>query len=251
MKFNDWIAEIMSIKIPNAKYKDFSKLLLVFYLADNHKINSFIKFRDYSVFLYRFYSDNPNIANCNPNTVIRNINRYNLKDIYEITRNIISQNVVSYKWSCIKVFRDWFSVELDDFNDASYKDIKMIWNMIYKQSTWNTYDYTEDIHEFYEIDKYDIEKINKTRVINRVFEKINYCVCCDSDEDLKVINISNDMKYLHNPENYVTVCKKHYDLFMNWFYNFGENGKINILKNSSELNKNMHISNSLLKIFRQ
>ena len=250
MKFNDWVAEIMSIKIHNARYRDFSKLLLIFYLADNQKINSLVKYTDYNIFLYRFYSDNPVVSSCNPNTIIRNINKFNLKDTYEITKNTVSQNAASYKWSCINVFRDGFSVELEDFDEKYYKDIKMISNMIYKQATWNDYNYVEDIPNFYDINEYDIEKINETIIINRVFEKINYCVCCDSDEDLKVINISNDMKYLHNPENYVTVCKKHYDLFMNWFYVFGENGKITILKDSPELNKNMHISNSLLKIFR-
>jgi len=83
-----------------------------------------------------------------------------------------------------------------------------------------------------------------------VFEKINYCVCCDSDINLKIINISNDIKYLKNPENYVPVCDIHYKMYLRWYYRFSKSWNIIIEKEDKLINKKMHISKRLLNIFR-
>ena len=92
MKSDLWTKEIMSLNVPNVSQKDVTKILILFYLIEYHKINCTIDIRNVSKYIYEFYIDNPDISKYNPNSVIRNINKYNIEDIIQITR------IALYDW---------------------------------------------------------------------------------------------------------------------------------------------------------
>ena len=246
MKSDLWIKEIMSLKVPNISQKDVTKILILFYLIEYRKLNSVINIYDLSKYVYEFYIDNPDISKFNSNSVIRNICRYNIDDIIQVVKIAIYDWKNDFPNGCLSFIDNELITDVTDANERTYSNSMMIAKMLYKKATMNEWNYCPDLLELHDIKIYNLEYLNKTRLKNRVLEDINYCCCCDKLENLNIINISDDKKFISNPKNYVTVCHEHYELFINGYYTFLENGKIKIKKNHFLINKNMHISQKIM-----
>lgn len=242
-----WTREIMSLKVPNVSQKDVTKILILFYLIEYHKINCIVDIRDVSKYIYEFYIDNQNIAKYNPNSVIRNINKYNIEDIIQIVRIALYDWKNDFSDGCLSFNENELFVQIDDINDRVYSTSLMIAKMLYKKATMKEWIYSPELSELEEITSYDLDYLNKTRLKNRVLEDMDYCCCCDNMDDLYIINISEEIRLINNPYNYVTVCSEHYRLFKDGYYNFAKNGQIIINKEHPLINKNMHISQRIMK----
>ena len=64
---------------------------------------------------------------------------------------------------------------------------------------------------------------------------------------MKKVSISEEDRLISNPYNYVTLCIEHYKLFKDGYYSFTKNGQIVINKEHPLINKNMHISQRIMK----
>lgn len=242
-----WTKEIMSLKVPNVSQKDVTKILILFYLIEYHKINCIVNMREVSKYIYEFYIDNKNISKYNPNSVIRNINKYNIEDIIQIVRIALYDWKNDFENGCLSFNENELYVQVDDMNDKMYSTSLMIAKMLYKKATMEEWLYSPELSELQGITSYNLDYLNETRLRNRVLEDMDYCCCCDKMDDLYIINISEELELINNPYNYITVCSDHYKLFKEGYYKFAKNGQIIINKNNPLINKNMHISQKIMK----
>ena len=242
-----WVKEIMSLKIPNVIQKDITKVLILFYLIEYKKFNIIINIKEISKYVYEFYIDNPNISKYNPNSIIRNINKYNVEDIHQFVRMALYDWKSDYSNGCLSFNDNEIFVEINDIDDKLFATSTMIAKMLYRKATKDDFDYSPELFELKQLDSYELEYLNNTRLKNRVLEDMNYCCCCDKVEELFIVNISDDCNLINNPYNYITVCYNHYKLFCEKYYKFEINGKIKIFKPHSLLNNSMHISQKLMK----
>lgn len=242
-----WIKEIMSLKIPNVSQKDVTKILILLYLIEFKNINCIINVKDVSKYVYDFYIDNKSISKYNPNSVIRNIDKYNIEDIIQVVRMALYDWKNDFSDGCLSFNDNELFVEVSDLNDKTYLTSTMIAKMLYKKATAEEWNYSPQLTELQNLDFYDLDFLNNTRLKNRVLEDMDYCCCCDSMEDLCIVNISDDLKKIDNQYNYVTVCRNHYNLFKEGYYRFSEIGKIIIFKDHQLINHNMHVSYNIMK----
>lgn len=241
----------MSLKISNLIHKDISKILILIYIIQSESINKSIKISEISRFLYRFYIDNPNIAETNNNVIVRNIKKYISEDLLQITKLGLYDWKNDFPNGCLNFNENEVLVNISNVDDTVYSSSWMIAKILYKKATNQDYNYEPYIKEVCDITNYDLDHINDTRIKNRVLEDMNYCCCCDSIDELFIINLSDNIKEILNPYNYITVCKEHYDLFKNGYYKFNENGQIIILKSHNLLNPKMHIALKIIKKRRE
>lgn len=247
MNSNLWIKEIMSLKVSYMLNKDITKILILIYIANNKLFNKNIKFEEIERYVYEFYIDNPNISKENNNSIIRNINKYNIEDLYSIIKNALYEWKNDYPHGCLNFNNNELYVSVDDVSDETYNYSMMVAKMLYRKATNKEFNYSANIDSLTYINSYNLDLINSTRLVNRVLEDINYCCCCDALDDLYIINLSDSIKEINNPLNYITVCKKHYDLFKQKYYIFDKAGNIEILKPDKSLNCNMHLSYKVMK----
>lgn len=245
---NIWYKEIMSIKIPNLIHKDLSKILLIFYVIKENSFNKMNKISDLNRYIYRFYIDNNNYAKLHPSIVVNSISHYGAKDLLPFTVQVLEEWKNDNENSCLNYDEQYFWVNIDDISDNVVNYTKNIANMLFIKATNHNFDYDENIDKF---ENYNLDIINNSKLKNRVLEDIQYCVCCDEIEDLRIINISNDFNFINNKNNYLTVCNEHYKLFMNKYFKFKSNGYIQILKMHPSISEKMHISNSVLNTERK
>lgn len=241
-----WLKEIMSLSVPKLTQKDPTKVLLIYYFLENDGFNRTCLISDVNKYIYRFYIDNQDIAKKHPSIVINNISHYGTNDILFFTKQALGEWKNDFKDGCLEYDDENIFVTIKDINEDTLIYTKNIADMLYQKFTNNVYNYDVNLTELKEIRNFDLEKINKSRLKNRVLEDIQYCVCCDEENDLMIINLSNDANGIIDKNNYVTVCKKHYELFLNGYFKFNDIGYIIINKTSKELNEKMHISNFIL-----
>lgn len=243
-----WYKEILSIKIPNLLHKDMTKILLLFYITKENAFNKEVKISDFNEFVYRFYIDNEELAKCHPSIVVNSLQHYGTKDLLPFTKQALEEWKNDFKDGCLINNESSFKIMISDFNINVMNYTKNIAEMLYVKATNKKYDYNEAIESF---NDYNLELINNSRLKNRVFEDMQYCVCCDDIYDLRIINLSNDIKHINNKFNYVTVCPSHYNLFLEKYFSFDSMGFIKIYKESKLLNYKMHLSNQLLNSERR
>lgn len=243
MNSSIWYKEIMSIKIPNLVHKDLSKILLIYYLIKENGFNKKIKILDLNRFIYRFYIDNIEFAKLHPSIIVNSLCHYGVKDLMPFTKQALEEWKNDYKNGCLNYDEQYFWVTIEDYNEKVLAYTKKITDMLFLKSTNHQFDYDDEIEKF---NDYDLEIINESRMKNRVLEDMQYCVCCDDIGDLKLINISNDIKYINIKENYLTVCINHYNLFKDKYFNINSTGYLNIIKVHPLINKKMHISNYII-----
>lgn len=246
-----WYQEIMSLRVPSLAHKDMTKILIIYFVIEHDAFNKNISFTEFSRFVYRFYSDNDKFSKINPSIIINNIKHYSVKDIIPFVSQAFDDWKNDFKDGCLEIYQDSFEITIDDYSEEVLTTTKSIADMLFQKYTQEQYSYNEDLIELNEYTDYDLEKINKTRIINRLLEESNYCVCCDNINNLRVINICDNIDYIKNPNNYVIVCKEHYELYLNKYFTFSKSGYIKTLKESNLLNKNMHISSCLLNESRK
>ena len=247
MKKDVWIKEIMSLRVSNLSQKDITKILILFYLIEYKKFNTIINIKDIAKYIYEFYIDNPNISKHNPNSVIRNINKYNIEDVFQIVRIALYDWKTDYSDGCLSFTENEVFVEIDNIDDRFYATSILIAKMLYKKATMDDFNYSPNLLELNQINSYNLDYLNNTRLKNRVLEDMDYCCCCDNTEKLFIVNISDNNDMINNPYNYVTVCYEHYKLFCEKYYRFESNGQIKIFKEHPLLNSNMHISQKIMK----
>ena len=232
----------MSIKVPNLKHKDLTKLLLLYYLIDYNLINSEFTIKSFSKYVYRFYSDNPEYAKCHPSIVINNIGHYGVDDIVPFVKQELEEWKKQNNESCLVINNNKLIVLIENNDNKLYAFTKSIADMLFIKFTNTKFDYKEEISELNNLTQYDLDYINSTRLVNRILENMQYCVCCDKLDDLKVVNLSDNIELINNYDNYVLVCHTHFELYKEGYYKFDKNGHILIVKQHPLINSKMHIS---------
>lgn len=240
-----WFKKLLSINISSSYHLDLPKILVLFYCIENNSLNCLNKISELNKYIYRFNIDNLDLAEKNPYSIIKNIKHYSVNDIIHVTMEALNTWKNDNSLSIIN--EKCFKFNIMDYDNDTLIMTKNIMKIIFKKNTNLEFNYNSYLNELNNIRTYDLNLLNNTRLVNRVYEKSNYCVCCDSVEDLKIVNLSNNLQLVNNINNYVFLCKDHYELYIDNYFNFDVNGKIIIYKNNDILDYRMRISSELLK----
>ena len=143
-----WTREIMSLKVPNVSQKDVTKILILLYFVEYKKINKIVGIKDLSKFVFEFYIDNPNISKYNPNSVIRNIGKYDIEDIIQIVRMALYDWKNDYSEGCMSFNENEIFVTIDNIDDKVYSTSMMIAKMLYKKATMEEWNYSPELKVF-------------------------------------------------------------------------------------------------------
>ena len=93
-----------------------------------------------------------------------------------------------------------------------------------------------------------LRKCNSSRMRNRAFENIKYCVCCEEyDKDLLFALHIDRNREIGNPDNTIVMCKIDAEAYFNGDYAFDKSGKIKIFKHNAIVNRKMHLSRDIIK----
>ena len=255
MGLSDYCAELMKQDFNDVNGKNYVKaIFMIFLKSHNYEIDTDIS--EVAKFIYRFYIDQPDIASKSSSLIIRGLRNYNYFDIVpylnEILESWVKQGsgVISYDGTRVKT-------NVDTKLDASQVEIlNSVTNAVFEQHFNDIIKYDPNIdneltqaQEYYragDLNKY-LEELNKSRFRNRAFEKINYCACCDDANysNLKALHINPEVSFC-DPDNSIVLCDDHANLYLQKYFRFYRNGKIDIIKDNEILDKRMHLSRRFL-----
>lgn len=238
---NLWIKDIMLQKFIES---DYTRIIMLSYFCSQNLMNKVICKKNVLEYIYRVYSDYPEIAKKSNYLKINKINRYGLIDIAFVLEKALSD------WD---FYQEHNSLTYDDIyiylNITESQEVlsitKNVVNMLKKKYCNVFFGEPKEIKLLdFENDNLEISRQGIFR--NRVFEDIQYCPLCEEivTENLYSVHIipktlcSNDE--LCDKSNGLVMCKTHMnDYVMGKFY-FDERGFVKNIS-SNVVNEKMHL----------
>lgn len=257
MLISDLYTEFMKQTFNDSKGVNYTPYVFMLYLKEKRYelINETIK--DLCIYTFRFYIDNLQLAKQNSSVIISNIENNFPKDLkpYIIEQlNIWMKNgngvlltdgnflMLNQKFPLLSK-QDLFLLDkvIDSISLKHFKTILSYSCQIEK--VINNIDFLKCSYEDYK------NEINKTRFINRAYEYLNYCACCEECDKklLQPIHL-NFFEGLDDPTNSIVLCDKHAKMYFENKFRFSKSGKIIIYNQDCDLDKRMHLNVNLTKI---
>lgn len=251
-------ADFMSQNYSDAKKTNLFKIGLLYFIKERAYQFSNEPLNVIAEYVYRFVRDNQFLIETTSNVILKNISKYEPSDLIIFLEQDIKEWVNSGT-GFLNFYNGLLSTK--NFNELSpilitqlekvvdAISIKNLGKLISYNSKIN-YEEIKNIKSAYEL--------KKTRLWNRSTEKIKFCMCCNDSniENLYIAYIvldsdKIDKDYLVDPNNTIVLCKEHMELYQGNFFSFDSSGKIQILKNHSNLDQRMRISRVTLTKERQ
>lgn len=257
MIFSDYCSELMKQSFSDSTGKNYTPLAIMFYLKENNYYFDERPIEDLVKYVYRFYTDNQNYAKSNSNVIISNIYHYNASDIKQYVFEQIKiwiQNgsgIISFDGLKIKI-----NQEMSDLSENNIIMLNKIVDSLIVRNFGCNIHYDSNIDaEMETVDWFSqnyleyISRLNKTRFINRAYEDLDYCVCCEETERslLQPVHINRKLSQCDS-NNSLVLCKEHAHLYFDGYFRFNKAGKILIYKQHPLLDKRMHLSHRILKL---
>lgn len=257
MIFSDYCSELMKQSFTDTTGQNYTPLAIMFYLRENKYFFEERPFEDLIKYVYRFYTDNQRYAKNNSNVVISNIYHYSASDIRQYVFEQLKKwmqngsGIVLFDGSKIMI-----NQEMSNLSEANINMLNKIIDSLILRNFGCSIQYDSNIdNEMKSVSYYSqnyfeyIESLNKTRFINRAYEDLDYCVCCEETNRSLLQPIHINRTFAHSEcANSLILCKEHARLYFEGYFKFNKFGKIVILKEHSLLDKRMHLSNRIVKI---
>lgn len=230
-----------------------SKLFLMQYLANSNPITSVHKIRDFQVFLYRIYADNPEIAKKHPSYIVRNLGKYGIKDLEELVNDTLDSWVRDAKNGVLIKGADSFAVQVDiadsdDVTKNTYRLCKMLYKKLY---SGNLPEIQDSDKEIINLNDEDIATFGNSAYKKRVLEDYQYCPICEEldTEKLYCVHILSKKhgateNELCDKANGLLFCKKHAEQYIQEKFYFDELGFAHNI-DESDVEIGMHLSFSI------
>lgn len=256
MTLSDYCSELMKQSFNDSTGVNFTPIAIMFYLRKNNYYFGKTSIDDLLKYIYRFYVDNIDLAKSNSNVIVNNIDHYFYTDLKTYLNEQL--NIWMKNGSGVLLYDGEYILINDDFELLTEKDIIMlnkILDSLMMRNFKKIIEYDECIKNELSLLKYFTSNyesytslINNTRFINRAFEDLDYCVCCEETKKalLQPIHINLDEE-CYDADNSIIFCKEHAQLYFDGYFKFDTSGKIVILKKHNLLDKRMHLSMKVLK----
>ena len=236
-----------------------SKLLLLQFIARTGHIKDYYLIHDFQRYLYRVYSDNPDVAIKHPSYVVRKIHTYGVSDLEDLAFDTLNLWKRDSKNGILKYGKRKFvlDVDLNDEQDIASNTSRFA-KMMYQRKFKGV---IPEVNDSWDIDElqndHNLDGFGKGRFLNRVLEDIQYCPICEQigEKNLYAVHIfeyemgaSEEQLTDHN--NGLLFCKKHAMQYLDNKFYFDEFGFAHNIDNS-DVEQGMHLSFSVRNLERK
>lgn len=248
-----WFEDMMSQTYNEDICFNPSKLFLMQYISENGTIADRYKIHDFQRYLYRIYSDNPDVAAKHPSYIIRKIHTYGVNDLEEMAVDTINMWIRDAKNGVLKCGSKYFALNIN-YEEAEEvaQNTKRFAVMMYQRkfggkipnisSDWDNEEISQD---------HNLDVFGKGKFLRRVLEDIQYCPICEQigEENLYCTHIfEKDMgastEELQDQNNGLVFCKTHAQEYIDNRFFFDEMGFAKDI-DSSDIEAGMHLSFSI------
>ncbi len=231
-----------------------SKLLLLQFIAKEGIIADYYLIRDFQRYLYRVYSDNPDVASKHPSYVVRKIHTYGVDDLEELANDTLTLWVRDSSNNVLRVGKRKFSLDFEfdedreDIAKNTFRFAKMMYQRVFKGDIPDVVDvWDEKILK----NDHDIDLFGKSHYKYRVLEDLQYCPICEQigEDNLFAVHILEARmgakdNMLFDQNNGLVFCQKHALQYINNAFYYDELGFAHNIK-ESDVEPGMHLSFSV------
>ena len=247
----EWIQDIMSQQFAVGTFLNPIRLIIATYLVQNPISNRVSKSSTLE-YVYRTFADHKEIADRNPNIMIRNIQNYGLSDISASLDEALYDWCADAKNHTISYDNRWIYFDVD-VNDASIQKstmqvIQMLYKKYFKSPVLTPIEIKDEEIE----DDMNLEEFGTGIFKRRVLEDMQYCPLCEEtrQDNLYAVHIvpNNrivDVEQKTDKANGILLCKEHAKAYINEEFYFNSAGFVECLK-CTDLDRRMHLSFSIL-----
>lgn len=245
-----WFEDIMSQTFHEDICFNPSKLFLLQFLMLSNSVEKKYMVKDFQRYLYRIYSDNPDVAIKHPSYIIRNIQKYGVSDLCDLATDTLdswkrdAQNSVLHSNEKAIVL----DIDLQDIEDtvlSTKRLCKMLFKKLYKCIPPEV----DDIKgEVITQDDHDIQRFGQGPFRRRVLEDMQYCPICEeiATEKLVCVHIYEKTQgastaELCDKDNGLIFCIEHAKQFFDRKFVIDELGFIKNI-DSKDVEEGAHLS---------
>lgn len=242
-----WIQDIMTQKFLDS---DVTRIIMLHAMTVHTELLCCYKKKCLLEYIYRTYSDNPQLASINPDVRIRNIKRYGILDIKGILEQAL-EDWKNYATNGVLEYDDryvFLKIEKDEDNKQLAKYTLQVAKMLQKKYFNLVFDSPHEIPIKICKNDMSMEIFGKSVFRNRIFEDVQYCPLCEEVciDNLYAVHILPAIYCVNDEEltdknNGLIMCSEHASEYINKKFIFKENGFVENI-NSSTVKSNMHLS---------
>ena len=246
-----WIQDIMSQQFTVGTFVNPIRLMMVTCLVQKPISNRISR---YSVleYVYRTFSDHIEIAERNPNIMIRNIYNYGLADISASLDEALFDWCADAPNHVLSYDKRWIYLDVDSEDDTIEKSTMQVVQMLYKKYFKMPVLMPLEIEDADVEDDKDLEKFGKGIFKRRVLEDMQYCPLCEEthQNNLYAVHIvpnvvCTEPEQKMDKANGLLLCKEHAKAYINQEFYFNSAGFV-AETNSEDIDCRMHLSFSIL-----
>ena len=248
-----WFEDMMSQTYNEDICFNPSKLFLLQYMSQNGTIADRYKISDFQRYLYRIYSDNPEVAGKHPSYIIRKIHTYGVNDLEEMAVDTLSMWVRDAKNGVLKCGSKFFALDIkrDEAEEIAQNTMRFAAMMYQRKFGGKLPDISLDWNKEELCQDHNLDAFGKGKFLHRVLEDIQYCPICEQigEGNLYCTHIfEKDMgasaDELQDQNNGLVFCKKHAQQYIDNRFYFDEMGFAKDI-DASDVEAGMHLSFSV------
>ncbi len=248
-----WFEDMMSQTYNEDICFNPSKLFLLQYMSKNGTIADRYKISDFQRYLYRIYSDNPEVAAKHPSYIIRKIHTYGVNDLEEMAVDTLSMWIRDAKNGVLKCGSKFFALDIkrDEAEEIAQNTMRFATMMYQRKFGGKLPDISLDWNEEELSQDHNLDTFGKGKFLRRVLEDIQYCPICEQigEENLYCTHIFEEgmgaeLSELEDQNNGLVFCKVHAQQYIDNKFYFDEMGFAKDISDS-DVEPGMHLSFSV------
>lgn len=246
-----WIQDIMNQQFTVGTFVNPIRLIMVTYLVQSPISNRVSRYSALE-YIYRTFADYKDIAERNPNIMIRNIHNYGLSDISA------SLDEALYDWCAdapnhvLSYDKRWIYLDVDPMDETIERSTMQVVQMLYKKYFKMPVLVPMELRAADVEDDIDLEKFGKGIFKRRVLEDMQYCPLCEEtrQNNLYAVHIvpnsvCTELEQRADKANGLLLCKEHARAYINQEFYFNSAGFV-AETNNEDIDCRMHLSFSIL-----
>ena len=251
-----WIQDIMSQQFTVGTFVNPIRLIMATCLVQSPISNRISRYLVLE-YIYRTFADHKEIAERNPNIMIRNIQNYGLTDIATSLDEALYDWCVYAPNHVLSYDKRWIYLDIDSTDSTIEKSAMQVIQMLYKKY------FKLPVLRPMELEDADVEKdrdlesFGKGIFKRRVLEDMQYCPLCEEtrQKNLYAVHIVPstvciDPEQKKDKANGLLLCKEHARAYINQEFYFNSAGFV-AESNNESIDCRMHLSFSILSKSRK
>lgn len=243
-----FIQDIMSQKFTVGTFANPTRLILLSFFLEGPELLQVYKRQSALEYIFQAYIDNPEIANRNPNVMIRNIGKYGLRDISPVLEEALFEWKSDAQNDLLSYDDNWIYLGWAVEEETLRNLVLTVQNMLYRKYFKISPIIPKVIHEEEVLADTDLDIFGKSIYRNRVLEDIQYCPLCEETllSNLFAVHIISSSKGAKGEDlctkyNGLLFCREHAEAFIKGEFSFNASGFV-CKCTTNAANEKMHLS---------